>query len=148
MRCTLHFLNNECAIILTCPPGCHFLYIFASKVSVTNKGKVPNFFGQSVINITSTIVVELLQCTLYSRIKYSTVMKRTQRVPTPLSTGLPRTVEHEAITCATRRRTYITEQARALHSCFPQRVPDLNSGLTLRMHHFLNVVHRIDNRGH
>ena len=38
------------------PPGCHFLYIFASKVSRKNKGKVSQFFGQSVTNDTSTPV--------------------------------------------------------------------------------------------
>ena len=35
-------------------PGCHFLNIFASKVSRKNKGKVSKFFGQSVTNDTST----------------------------------------------------------------------------------------------
>ena len=35
-------------------PGCHFLKIFASKVSRKNKGKVSQFFGQSVTNDTST----------------------------------------------------------------------------------------------
>ena len=35
-------------------PGCHFLNIFASKVSRKNKGKVSNFYGQSVTNDTST----------------------------------------------------------------------------------------------
>ena len=35
-------------------PGCHFLNIFASKVSRKNKGKVSNFFGQSDTNDTST----------------------------------------------------------------------------------------------
>ena len=36
-------------------PGCHFLFIFASKVSLKNKGEVSNCFGQSVTNDTSTI---------------------------------------------------------------------------------------------
>ena len=36
-------------------PGCHFLNIFASKVSRKNKGEVSKFFGQSVTNDTSTI---------------------------------------------------------------------------------------------
>ena len=49
-----------------CPPGCHFLNIFASRVSRKNKGKVLQFFGQSATNGTSTIVWEPLQ--------YSTVM--------------------------------------------------------------------------
>ena len=35
-------------------PGCHFLSIFASKVSRKNKGKVSKIFGQSVTNDTST----------------------------------------------------------------------------------------------
>ena len=35
-------------------PGCHFLNIFASKVSRKNKGKVSQIFGQSVTNDTST----------------------------------------------------------------------------------------------
>ena len=35
-------------------PGFHFLIIFASKVSRKNKGKVSQFFGQSVTNDTST----------------------------------------------------------------------------------------------
>ena len=35
-------------------PGCHFVTIFASKVSRKNKGKVSKFFGQSVTNDTST----------------------------------------------------------------------------------------------
>ena len=39
------------ALVLT---GCHFLNIFASKVSRKNKGKVSQFFGQSVTNDTST----------------------------------------------------------------------------------------------
>ena len=34
-------------------PGCHFINIFASKVSRKNKGKVSEFFGQSVTNDTS-----------------------------------------------------------------------------------------------
>ena len=38
-----------------CPPGCHFLYIFASKVSRKNKNKVSQFFVQSVTNETSTL---------------------------------------------------------------------------------------------
>ena len=37
-----------------CPPGCHFLYIFASKESHNNKGKGSQIFGQSVTNDTST----------------------------------------------------------------------------------------------
>ena len=36
-------------------PGCHFLNILASKVSRKNKGKVSQFFGQSVTNDMSTI---------------------------------------------------------------------------------------------
>ena len=36
-------------------PGCHFLNIFASKVSRKNKGEVSKIFGQSVTNDTSTI---------------------------------------------------------------------------------------------
>ena len=39
-----------------CSPGCHFLNIFASRVPRKNKGKVPQFFGQSATNGTSTIV--------------------------------------------------------------------------------------------
>ena len=35
-------------------PGCHFLNIFASKVSRKNKGRVSQFFGQSVTNDSST----------------------------------------------------------------------------------------------
>ena len=34
--------------------GCHFLNIFVTKVSRKNKGKVSQFFGQSVTNDTST----------------------------------------------------------------------------------------------
>ena len=37
-----------------CPPGCHFLYIFASKESHKNKGQVSQIFGQSVTNDMST----------------------------------------------------------------------------------------------
>ena len=37
-----------------CPPGCHFLYIFASKVSYKNKGEVAQIFDQSVTNDTNT----------------------------------------------------------------------------------------------
>ena len=37
-----------------CQPGCHFLYIFASKESHKNKDKVSQIFGQSVTNDTST----------------------------------------------------------------------------------------------
>ena len=48
-----------------CPPGCHFLYIFESKVSRKNKGKVSQFFGQSVTNDTSTPVWEPLLYILY-----------------------------------------------------------------------------------
>ena len=35
-------------------PGCHFLNIFVTKVSRKNKGKVSQFFGQSVTSDTST----------------------------------------------------------------------------------------------
>ena len=52
----LHSVQCMCNDSDFCPPGCHFLYIFASKVSGKNKGKVPQFFGQSVTNGTSTIV--------------------------------------------------------------------------------------------
>ena len=49
------------------PPGCHFIYIFASKVSGKNKDRVSQIFGQSVTNDTSTLVWEpLLYSTVYS----------------------------------------------------------------------------------
>ena len=52
----VHSVQCMCNDSDFCPPGCHFLYIFASKVSGKNKGKVPQFFGQSATNGTSTIV--------------------------------------------------------------------------------------------
>ena len=58
IRCTVQYTyigdmawHVYLALVL---PRCHFLNIFASKMSRKNKGKVSNFFGQSVTNDTST----------------------------------------------------------------------------------------------
>ena len=69
-NCTTVHVNLQCTFCASvqcmcnesdfCPPGCHFLNIFASRVSRKNKGKVPHFFGQSATNGTSTIVWEPL----------------------------------------------------------------------------------------
>ena len=61
VTCTLvyisvHSVKCMCNDSDFCPPGCHFLYIFASRGSRKNKGKVSQFFGQSVTNDTSTPV--------------------------------------------------------------------------------------------
>ena len=52
----VHSLQCICNDSDFCPPGCHYLYIFASKVSRKNKGQVSQIFGQSVTNDTSTPV--------------------------------------------------------------------------------------------
>ena len=52
----VHSVQCMCTESDFCPPGCHFLYIFASRVSRKNKGEVSQFFGQSVTNDTSTLV--------------------------------------------------------------------------------------------
>ena len=56
VHCTSTVHSVQCMRNDSCPPGCHFLYIFASRVSRKNEGKVPQFFGQSATNGTSTIV--------------------------------------------------------------------------------------------
>ena len=52
----VHSVQCMCNDSHFCPPGCHLLYIIASRVSRKNKGKVSQFFGQNVTNDTSTPV--------------------------------------------------------------------------------------------